>query len=150
MIRAFISGHTNLTEIEFEKHYQDLIDIAIKNKHYFIIGNADGGDTMALNYLLKESINPSHITICYYNRYENSKRPIEHYKELGLNVLTGLDDKKFTSYTNRDKYMTLNSDYDIAWVRPLEECKKMYGQGFISTKKSGTQLNLERRKQLKS
>ena len=57
--------------------------------------------------------------------------------------------KGFTSYTDRDKNMTLNSDYDIAWIRSKEESQKLYGDKFDSKRKSGTELNLERRNKLR-
>jgi hypothetical protein len=131
---AFISGHVDIDNDTFLLHYKEKIDNAIKNGDNFILGNALGVDTYALDYLLK-NINKDRITIYYY-----SKNPIEKYEKLDVIIKKG-----FTSYTDRDKNMTLNSDYDIAWIRSIEESQKLYGDKFDSKRKSGTQLNMERR-----
>lgn len=142
---AFISGHINITEDEFKTNYHEQIDKAIKEKHKFVIGNSDGADFLALQYLLKNNVNSKDITIYYYTRYPNNKtRSQDYYKNLNLNVLNG-----FKSYTHRDENMTLISDYDIAWVRPLQDTEKLYGNIFEPNRKSGTQLNLERRINIK-
>jgi hypothetical protein len=145
MNTAFISGHINILDTEFNKYYSNELDNTINQNQNFVIGNSDGADYMALHYLLKKGINPKNITIYYYVKYPNNNtRSEEYYQNLGVNVITG-----FTSYTQRDKSMTLASDYDIAWIRSLEESKMLYGDDFNFDKKSGTQLNLERRVQLK-
>lgn len=142
---AFISGHINISDEEFNKHYTNKIDEAINNNHKFVIGNANGADSLAFSYLLNKGVDPKNITIYYYVKYPNNNiRKVDYYKKLGANVVTG-----FTSYTDRDKNMTLSSDYDIAWVRQLEESKKIY-KNFDANKKSGTQLNLDRRSKFKN
>jgi len=141
---AFISGHVNLTAVEFEQHYQSLILQAIAAGDQFVIGSARGGDRLALEFLLKNNVNPQRITIYLYEK--SSERVVElrnEFTKLGVKIFEG-----FKSYTLRDAEMTANSDYDIAWVRSEVECRLMYGNAYKS-RVSGTQLNLERRQKSK-
>jgi len=135
---AFISGHVDIDNDTFLLYYKEKIDKAIRNGDNFILGNALGIDTFALEYLLK-NIEKDRITIYYYSKF-----PIEKYEKMDVIIKKG-----FTSYTDRDKNMTLNSDYDIAWVRSKEESQKLYGDKFDFKRKSGTELNLERRNKLR-
>lgn len=146
--RAFISGHTNMTEKEFKDNYEEKINNAINLGHEFVIGNASGCDTIALNYLLEKKVEPKRISIYFYSRYP-SKYDNEYYKAMKVNVICEQSEcKKFLSYEQRDKYMTINSDYDIAWIRSIEENKKIYGNNFKENRKSGTEQNIERRRKL--
>jgi hypothetical protein len=62
------------------EHYTKNIDDAIYNKHKFVIGNANGADILALNYLLNKGVDPKDITIYYYNRYcSKYSRSLEYY-----------------------------------------------------------------------
>jgi hypothetical protein len=138
----FVSGHCNLTEDEFNTYYKNKLDQAIceSNENKFVIGNSEGADTMALEYLL-ERIYPHLITI-YYKKSKNSKS-IEYYLGLGVNLYEG-----FTSYSKRDGRLTEVSDIDIAWVRPTEETielLKKNGEVYNKNRISGTELNLRRR-----
>ena|SRR5581483_5338407 len=135
---AFVSGHVELDHKTFLDHYQGPLDEAIKNQCSFVIGNAQGADTYALNYLLEKQVNPHNITIYIYSRFQKS---CENYAKKGINVKSG-----FKSYSERDQSLTLNSDYDIAWVRSEEESKILFGNRWKPHKKSATQLNLERRR----
>ena len=137
---AFISGHVDIDNTTFLEHYKESLDNAISNNDHFVIGNANGVDTMALEYLIEQKVDSDKITIYFYSKYEKEDK----YRTMGLNIKTG-----FTSYTSRDKEMTINSDYDIAWVRSADESKTLYGNKYDPKKKSGTQLNLERRQKLK-
>lgn len=137
---AFISGHVDISEQEFEAHYIPKIDEAIEVGHHFVVGSANGADRMTLEYLYKKNVNANRVTCYIYERdLGRHSRRITEVRDTGFNTY---DD--FTSYTSRDAYMTNLSDYDIAWVRSVEECKKLYGDSYRD-RKSGTQLNLERR-----
>jgi hypothetical protein len=60
---AFISGPLDPTQDYFATHYVPKIDTAISQNHDFIIGPVRGIDTLALSYLLSQSVAPSRITI---------------------------------------------------------------------------------------
>jgi hypothetical protein len=139
---AFVSGHVEIEQADFILHYKAELDKAVAEGHHFVIGNAKGVDTLALQYLLVEQkVDPKSITVFVFDRYRNQEEIAKLYQEkCKVHTRTG-----FASYTDRDKAMTLASDYDIAWVRDVETAKKLYGQDWTASKKSGTQLNLERR-----
>lgn len=46
-MRYFISGHLDISEDEFNRHYKSKIDMAIDSKGTFVIGDAKGVDFMA-------------------------------------------------------------------------------------------------------
>jgi len=106
-----ISGSLSFTQTEFQTSYKPEID-SILQQHKdatFIIGDAAGADTLALNYLLKEVKIPSvRIVVC------PSKPKRDHLKKLGVTIVDG-----FTHYSKRDEYMTENSDVDIAFIYSL-------------------------------
>ena len=119
---AYISGHLDLTEDEFNTHYKDWIDRAILIGDSFVIGDAKGADWLAQNYLAKNYISLDRVKI-----YHMFTKPRHHTVWW---LLGG-----FKSDEERDAAMTSISDYDIAWVRPGRE-------------NSGTAKNLDRRKKL--
>ena len=135
----FISGHMDLTETEFNIHYKPTIDETLKKSCRYVIGHSAGADTMSLEYLLKEKVDPKNITIYFYDKHnpESSKEFVDR----GLNVVSG-----FTSYTNRDAQMTTDSTVDILWIRPKEEAIKLLGPKYKEGYVSGTERNLLRRK----
>lgn len=142
---AFISGHLDLTNIEFEKYYIDKINNAIINNHKFVIGNSRGADEMSLNYLLEKKINPENITIFIFS-YDKSRNHEEKYKKLGLKTYKSINYKK---PEDRDKDMTKLSTYDILYVRDPETTRKMIelqGKKYDPNFVSGTMKNLLRRK----
>ena len=98
----FISGHMNLTKNEFDLHYKSEIDKSINEGGTYVIGNAKGADTMALDYLLYKGIDPKNITIYFYNRYGNKYS--KKYIDRGVNLIRG-----FSGYTSRDAEMTKDS-----------------------------------------
>ena len=120
-IITFISGHLDLTEMEFEEHYRDRIDNALKNNQGFVVGDARGTDTLAQQYLLGKT-----DAVVVYHMFE-SPRNNEGFTTSG----------GFKSDAERDEQMTRDSHQDIAWVRSGRE-------------KSGTQKNLDRRGKLRS
>lgn len=121
---AYISGHLDLTEPEFNEHYVPLIQKALGEYHEFVIGDARGTDLMAQKYLRDLYLDP--IDAAPVRVYHMFTKPRNN---VGFKLVGG-----FKSDDERDAAMTTASDYDIAWVRPGRE-------------KSGTAKNLERRKQ---
>ena len=123
---AFISGHLDLTQEEFNEHYIPKIQEAIGRGDRFVVGDAKGTDTMAQAYLLyRDLVRPGFVSV--YHMFENPRNNVGDFEPRG----------GFKTDEDRDSMMTAVSDYDIAWVRPGRE-------------KSGTAKNLERRKSLET
>lgn len=119
----FISGHRNITETEFIKYKTEINNI-LKNtpNARFVIGDYNGVDIMAQNYLVDDlKINPDQITV-----YHMSDSPSNINSKI-TNTVGG-----FETDEERDAAMTLASKYDIAFVRNHTEL-------------SGTAQNLLRR-----
>jgi len=116
----FISGHRNITEVEFIKHYEPILwqRICDEEDIKFVVGDCSGVDDMAQKYLkalgFKDEVNVYHML--------ESPRHNAGFKLVG----------GFNSDVERDFTMTKNSDADIAWVRKGSE-------------RSGTQQNIDRR-----
>lgn len=98
-----ISGHTDLTQADFDKFYKPEIDNTPHGSH-FILGNANGVDSLALEYLKK--LNKGHITIC--SKGHNHGLEVDN----AIRIVSG-----FCSFPERDAYMSANSDKDIAFIR---------------------------------
>ncbi|AFY53841.1 hypothetical protein Riv7116_1273 [Rivularia sp. PCC 7116] len=112
----FISGHLDLTQAEFDKHYRQQINNALKKNQGFVVGDARGTDTLAQQYLLGKT-----KAVVVYHMFENPRN------NAGFPTRGG-----FQSDAERDEQMTRDSHQDIAWVRTGRE-------------NSGTQKNLDRR-----
>ena len=156
---AFISGHTDISPTLFNIHYAERIDAALHASHAFVLGDAIGVDSLALEYLLSRSaIFPGlkeRITV-YASRPYNVPR----LAALGVNVVapgrvSGADEEmslrfgRRTRHILRDGELTAASDYDVLWVRSEEESRLMYGHKWRS-RVSATELNRLRREQKKS
>ena len=115
---AFISGHLDLSLDEFDDHYFPRIRTAWRNGHSFIVGDAKGADKLAQEFL--EELGADYYVFHIGSKPRNAPK--------GCQKMGG-----FKSDDERDKAMTLRSDYDIAWVRPGRE-------------QSGTAKNLARRR----
>jgi hypothetical protein len=113
---AFISGHLDLTQEEFNKYYKYKIDIALKRGDDFVVGDAPGADDMAQQYLKDKT-----DCVYVYHMFDAPRYNVDFICIGG-----------FQSDSERDESLTDDSDYDIAWVRPGRE-------------KSGTQNNIDRR-----
>lgn len=124
----FISGHRNITDTEFEFNYEPAINFALHENPdaKFVIGDCDGADIMAQNYLMDTiMIEPDRVTVYHMldaPRNVNSKIT----KTVG----------GFTTDEERDAAMTAASTKDIAFVREM--------------KISGTAKNLLRRRLLQT
>lgn len=95
-----------------------MIDAALSRGESFVIGDARGTDALAQSYLLGRT-----TAVVVYHMFAAPRNNV------GFPTVGG-----FESDEARDARMTADSDQDIAWVRPGRE-------------KSGTQKNLNRRKQ---
>lgn len=120
---AFISGHGTLTFNQFFDVYIPEIDKALELNHNFIIGDYNGTDTLAQEYLKDKTNN---VTICHC--FDKPRYRVNKYR---LNSEHWIYIANFESDDERDSYMTNHSDYDIAI--------SLY-------RNSGTQKNLNRRK----
>lgn len=113
---AFVSGHIRINHGEFEQHYIPRLKEAINEKCSFVVGDADGIDLLAQQWLKARNAN---VTV--YHMFENPRHNV------GFPTKGG-----YASDEERDTAMTNNSDFDIVWVRPGKE-------------KSGTAQNIARR-----
>lgn len=116
-MKYFVSGHRDLTLEEFEKYYIPIIDNVLSEDAFaeFIVGDWEGCDLMTVEYLSlfpKETIE---ITIYYV---ENVRmRPFRD----SIYNLENVYFKEKSTYDECDASMTIDSDFDIAWIRPGRE-----------------------------
>lgn len=128
-VTYFISGHRDGNQNEFEFCYEPLINMALNSTSdaHFVIGDCEGIDIMAQNYLMDViGIEPNRVTVYHVGdtpRNVNSKI---------INLVGGFKDD-----IEKDVAMTNASFEDIALVR---DCTKL----------SGTAQNILRRYMLKS
>lgn len=145
---AFISGHIDLTREEFAQEYIPHIDQAIAEGCIFVVGNALGCDRHALEYLSKR-VDKKRVTIYHrespYDKIHKEHLTLAEIRALGYeNIRTG-----YSSFVERDHRMTLESDYDIAWVRPNHETEKILMEGSGKPNRlSGTLKNIQRRRMM--
>lgn len=126
---AMISGHLDLTQDEFDTHYQPYIIEAIVMGHDFVVGDAKGADQMAQACLKKWQpilFNAGRVTV-----YHMLTLPRHN---AGFRTKGG-----YPSNSAKDAAMTSDSDYDIAWIRPDKHSS-------VSGRVSGTEQNIIRRK----
>lgn len=123
----FISGHRDITELEFEINYKNVIDNLLEENPYayFVVGDYHGADIMAQNYLMDvKELDPDRITV-----YHIGDKP-RNVNDKIIQTKGG-----FKTDEERDAEMTKNSRHDIAFVRD-------------HTKLSGTAQNILRRYKL--
>lgn len=126
-ITYFISGHRDITEDEFEMYYKPSIENALDtiSNCKFVIGDFEGADIMAQNYLLDVlNIDADRITV-----YHMLDKP-RNVNSKVTQIIGGFENDE-----ERDAAMTMASFEDIAFVRD-------------HTKLSGTAQNILRRKQM--
>lgn len=164
---ACISGHTDLSDEEFNEHYAPRIEEAVGNGHHLIFGDASGVDTQALAFLLSPSMidkNPNirkQFTIYCTREYnisalkrqgvqnivhpkDPSMSPNHETESLMLGIKKSGRDKARYRHIIRDAHMTLRSDYDILYVRSEEESRAFYGNKYRD-RLSATEMNRRRR-----
>lgn len=107
-MRYFISGHRDLTITEFREHYVPLIQKIIKEDIWceFVVGYCEGCDRMFVEWMQEHA--PSH-DILIFHCIPIWDKFLEQYPNLHF--------YKCNTYEDCDVAMTLNSDFDIAWVR---------------------------------
>ena len=89
---AFISGHTDLTQDEFQCNYIPRHDTALQDGHIFILGDAAGVDTLALTYLLSDDLRTKYPDILPRVKvFASRKHNISRLRSLGIEVI-GPDD----------------------------------------------------------
>jgi hypothetical protein len=130
----FISGHRDITEVEFKKHYVPTLDMIIEKDYPVVVGDCPGLDTMAMNYLYEHN---HRNTLVYYLGNEPMNNPGFNERNiwLGANIETFEPPQMIDSDTKRDFLMTYDSYQDLCWIREGKE-------------RSGTGMNLVRREWL--
>lgn len=121
MPTLFISGHRDITDAEFAKHYLEPIAKACASGWGFVVGEAAGADRMAIELLRSLSVRSTIPVVRVFHMFTEPRF------NAGFPAVGG-----FKSDVERDAAMTAASDKDLAWVRPGRE-------------KSGTAQNVERR-----
>lgn len=103
----FISGHSTIDVKDFMKLYIPLLDAALKEDAYFVIGDCDGVDAMAQSYL-KQRIDES----------EHDRVKVFYKGDVPQNFLSMkfMAIGNFVSHTEAAVAMTLCSDEDIVCV----------------------------------
>lgn len=97
----FVSGHLDLTEAEFAEHYVPVLQAAIREGAFFVVGDARGCDRMSQEFLRDENVRVFHML-------EAPRHNVDDYSTVG----------GFLNDEDRDAAMTRASHADIAWVRP--------------------------------
>lgn len=140
---AFISGHTDLTQEEFDKHYAPVLKKMAWDYYYYVTAAALGADRMAMEYLVNKcGVLPRRITIYLHDNYKDRE---EGYSEDGYRVYAG-----YNTHHERDEAMTKASSVDVAWLRPDEEARAMYGSDWKKDAMSATERNILRREEILS
>lgn len=118
----FVSGHLNLTADEFTEHYELRLETAVREGARFVVGDAKGADSLTQLHLA-HLLYPDRLNrVTVYHMFDRPRNNLGKFPERG----------GFKSDADRDTAMTVDSDTDIAWVRPGRES-------------SGTNKNLLRR-----
>ena len=113
-ITYFISGHRDISKENFEKYYVPAIEEVLNGDlgYNFVVGDCDGVDYMAQEYLLSKGVG-----FGVYHMYDKPRHFVlegksEREIELsGVYLIGG-----FKSDVERDSAMTKNSDIDIAFI----------------------------------
>lgn len=114
---AFVSGHLDLGEDEFLRHYVPQIAAARARGCSFVVGDARGADL-----LFQRHAHAHGLVVTVFHMFDRPRNNVGDFPIVG----------GFTSDDARDAAMTAASALDIAWVRPGRE-------------RSGTAKNLRRR-----
>lgn len=104
----FISGHRDITDNEFTKYKEVLTNILNDTPDvYFVVGDYQGVDIMAQNFLIDEmNLPPEQITVYHMSDKPNNINPKIQ------NTIGG-----FESDEERDAAMTAISSKDVAFVK---------------------------------
>lgn len=104
-MRIFISGHLDLTNIEFDIYYRPLLDEALLRGDSFVLGDARIADALATAYKASKT-----KAVTVYHMFDSPRN------NAGFQTIGGFETDK-----ERDARMTFDSEQDIAWVRPSRE-----------------------------
>ena len=112
----FISGHRDLTQEEFVKHYIPTLENILKNDPManFVVGDWEGCDKMAIEWLISHRDYPD-----VYIYYVDEVR-VTFFGEKLINFYNVML-RPCASYDECDSRMTQDSDFDVAWIRPGRE-----------------------------
>ena len=124
----FISGHRDITQDEFNINYAPILEhLSYGGNIKFVVGDYNGLDIMAQNYLIDVlRVDPERITV--YHMFESPRN---------INPKITKTKGGYTSDDERDAAMTTASIEDVAFVRDIK-------------KNSGTAQNILRRHLLKT
>lgn len=128
-MKYFVSGHRNLSYDDFVKYYIPIINKVIDSdpSAKFVVGDCDGVDKFAMDYVWDECDRP--LTIFHmFNAPRNVPEGMETIPDAEEVYFVG----GFTSDEERDSAMTEVSDFDIAFIK---DCRW----------DSGTAQNIKRR-----
>lgn len=129
----FVSGHRDLSYEDFELYYKPIIDNVIVNDETpeFVVGDCDGVDKFAMDYIWDECDHP--LTI--FHMFD-TPRNVPDGMDMNPNAEGVYFEGGFTSDEERDAAMTKASDLDIAFVKD-------------NRWDSGTAQNIKRRHEIK-
>jgi len=119
----FVSGHRDITDEEFQKHYEPVLFKVINEEAKFIVADCRGCDIMAQKYLKAMMVPKDNVRV--YHMFDEPRF------NAGFHTIGG-----FANDIGRDTAMTEDSDVDIAWVR-------------FGKERSGTAQNIDRRKMMR-
>lgn len=135
-MRYFVSGHRDITEEEFNKHYVPLlVEILNSNKYAsFVVGDCKGVDKMAMDFLSNAAKN-GNIKLTIYHMFDSPRVTPGDISIKDIDTIFNGSIRFKGGYTTdleRDTAMTNDSHVDIAWIRPGRNT-------------SGTAQNIKRR-----
>lgn len=106
----FISGHRDITEKEFKKYYISKMDQVLKEDKdaKFVVGDYEGVDIMAQEYFVSSGYQ-DRVTV--YHTFTSPR----NIASSDLKTSGGYVDD-----VDRDSVMTRDSDFDIAFYRPVK------------------------------
>ncbi len=104
---VFVSGHRDITQEEFNTHYVPRLDEAMDAGSRFVVGDCDGVDIMAQEYVASMS----YPLLEVYHMFEEATHYVDLYPTVG----------GWKSDVDRDWAMTLASDEDLCWIRKGKE-----------------------------
>lgn len=113
----FISGHRDLTNEEFEAHYRPWINIVCAEDPFasFVVGDCEGCDTMAVEYIVSRPNFTQEIDVyCVESpKMKPFGEDLKNFENIHIHIKQ--------DYDVCDRTMTKLSDFDIAWIRPGKE-----------------------------
>lgn len=113
-MKYFVSGHRDLSYDDFVKHYIPIINKVIDTdtNAKFVVGDCDGVDKFAMDYILNACDYP--LTIFHmFNTPRNVPEGMGTVPDAEEVYFVG----GFKSDEERDSAMTKASDFDIAFVK---------------------------------